>query len=53
MTLSLWNTIDRQYRKVARSRTRKNTGKGPLVNANIVQFFRDATSLEPTRTSSS
>ena len=48
MTLSLWNTIDRQYRKVARSRTRKNTGKGPLVNANIVQFFRDATSLEPT-----
>jgi hypothetical protein len=48
MTLSLWNTIDRQYRKLAKDRARKNTGKEPLVNADITQFFRDATGLEPT-----
>jgi phage FluMu gp28-like protein len=48
MTLSIWNNIDRQYRKIAKDRARQNTGKGPLVNANNVQFFREVTGLEPT-----
>ncbi len=48
MTGSVWGKIDRKYETVKRNRKRKKIGNEPLVNGDILEFFRTVTGFEPT-----
>jgi phage FluMu gp28-like protein len=45
---SVWKKIDRKIEKIQGERKKKQIGKGPLIDCDNLQFFRDVTGFEPT-----
>ena len=48
MAGSVWKKIDREVEKVHAGKRKKQIGTGPLIDHDILQFFRNVTSFEPT-----
>jgi len=48
MTGSVWVKIDRRYEKAETARKRKKFGKTPLIEHDMITFFRLVTGFEPT-----
>lgn len=48
MAGSVWKKIDREVEKVHAGKRKKRVGTGPLIDRDILQFFRNATGFDPT-----